>query len=219
MTTLKLFSLICRQEQKSDKMKNIHITAVSIGAIVNLGLFFTKLYVGISTNSLSVYCDAINNLGDTFACMIALLGFAIAKRTEEKKQQRIQSLCTFVISIIICATGAYFIYNGLERLMYPLQISYSKQYAVIISITILIKILMGLMYMAFNDKKPSPVLKALITDSFLDCAITVFALMGLFLITKVRFAIDGIFAVIIGTLVTVSAFKNLIGQAKYLVND
>ena len=200
-------------------MKNIHITAVSIGAIVNLGLFFTKLYVGISTNSLSVYCDAINNLGDTFACMIALLGFAIAKRTEEKKQQRIQSLCTFVISIIICATGAYFIYNGLERLMYPLQISYSKQYAVIISITILIKILMGLMYMAFNDKKPSPVLKALITDSFLDCAITVFALMGLFLITKVRFAIDGIFAVIIGTLVTVSAFKNLIGQAKYLVND
>ena len=151
--------------------------------------------------------------------MIALLGFAIAKRTEEKKQQRIQSLCTFVISIIICATGAYFIYNGLERLMYPLQISYSKQYAVIISITILIKILMGLMYMAFNDKKPSPVLKALITDSFLDCAITVFALMGLFLITKVRFAIDGIFAVIIGTLVTVSAFKNLIGQAKYLVND
>ena len=78
---------------------------------------------------------------------------------------------------------------------------------------------MGLMYMAFNDKKPSPVLKALITDSFLDCAITVFALMGLFLITKVRFAIDGIFAVIIGTLVTVSAFKNLIGQAKYLVND
>ena len=200
-------------------MKNIHIPAVSIGAIVNLGLFFTKLYVGISTNSLSVYCDAINNLGDTFACMIALLGFAIAKRTGEKKQQRIQSLCTFVIGIIICATGAYFIYNGLERLMYPLQISYSKQYAVIISITILIKILMGLMYMAFNGKKPSPVLKALITDSFLDCAITVFALMGLFLITKVRFAIDGIFAVIIGTLVTVSAFKNLIEQAKYLVND
>lgn len=200
-------------------MKNLHIKAVSIGAILNVLLFFVKLYVGISSNSLSVYCDAINNLGDTFACMIALLGFVIAKRTGEKKQLKIQSLCTFVISMIICVTGAYFVYNGLERLMYPLQISYSNQYAVIITVTVFIKILMGFMYIAFNKKKPSPVLKALITDSFLDCAVTIFALMGLFLITKVKFAADGIFAVIIGTMITVEAFKNLIEQAKFLVND
>lgn len=200
-------------------MKNLHIKAVSIGAILNVLLFFVKLYVGISSNSLSVYCDAINNLGDTFACMIALLGFIIAKRTGEKKQLKIQSLCTFVISMIICVTGAYFVYNGLERLMYPLQISYSNQYAVIITVTVFVKILMGFMYIAFNKKKPSPVLKALITDSFLDCAVTIFALMGLFLITKVKFAADGIFAVIIGTMITVEAFKNLIEQAKFLVND
>ena len=151
--------------------------------------------------------------------MIALLGFIIAKRTGEKKQLKIQSLCTFVISMIICVTGAYFVYNGLERLMYPLQISYSNQYAVIITVTVFVKILMGFMYIAFNKKKPSPVLKALITDSFLDCAVTIFALMGLFLITKVKFAADGIFAVIIGTMITVEAFKNLIEQAKFLVND
>ena len=83
-------------------MKNIHIKAVVIGAVLNILLFFVKLYVGISSNSLSVYCDAINNLGDTFACLIALLGFVIAKKTGEKKQLKIQSLCTFVISMIIC---------------------------------------------------------------------------------------------------------------------
>ena len=196
-------------------MKNIHIKAVVIGAVLNILLFFVKLYVGISSNSLSVYCDAINNLGDTFACLIALLGFVIAKKTGEKKQLKIQSLCTFVISMIIFVTGAYFVYNGLERLMYPLQISYSNQYAIIITVTVFVKILMGFMYMAFNKKKPSPVIKALITD----CAITVFALMGLFLITRVKFAADGIFAIVIGTAITVEAFKSIIEQAKFLVND
>lgn len=66
-------------------MKNIHITAVSIGGLVNLGLFFAKLYVGISSNSLAVYCDAINNLGDTFACIIGIIGFIFAKKDRRKK--------------------------------------------------------------------------------------------------------------------------------------
>lgn len=107
----------------------------------------------------------------------------------------------------------------MERLMYPLKISYSNEYALIISITIAVKIIMGVMFIAFNKREPSPVLKALVTDSFLDCGITLFTLMGLFLIVKVQFAVDGIFAIVIGIAVTVSSLKNLIQQAKYLVND
>ena len=200
-------------------MNKIGIKATALGVIFNTVLFFAKFYVGISTNSLSIYCDAINNLGDTFACFIAVLGFFLARKVTELKSQKIQSLCTFVISLIIAATGAYFVYNGLQRLMYPLRIAYSVEYAYIIIATIFAKILMGLMYMAFNKKASSPVLKAMILDSFLDCAVTIFALMGLFLITKVNFAADGIFAIIIGTAVTVSAVKNTIDQSKFLINN
>lgn len=200
-------------------MNKIGIKATAFGVIFNTVLFFAKFYVGISTNSLSIYCDAINNLGDTFACLIAVLGFFLARKVTELKFQKIQSLCTFVISLIIAATGAYFVYNGLQRLMYPLRIAYSEEYAYIIIATVFAKILMGLMYMAFNKKASSPVLKAMILDSFLDCAVTIFALMGLFLITKVNFAADGIFAIIIGTAVTVSAVKNTIDQSKFLINN
>lgn len=200
-------------------MNKIGIKATALGVIFNTVLFFAKFYVGISTNSLSIYCDAINNLGDTFACLIAVLGFFLARKVTELKSQKIQSLCTFVISLIIAATGAYFVYNGLQRLMYPLRIAYSEEYAYIIIATVFAKILMGLMYMAFNKKTSSPVLKAMILDSFLDCAVTIFALMGLFLITKVNFAADGIFAIIIGTAVTVSAVKNTIDQSKFLINN
>ena len=130
-----------------------------------------------------------------------------------------QSLCTFVISILIAATGIYFVYNGLERFMYPLPVQYANVYAVTIAVTVLVKIGMGFMFRLFDKKSPSPVIKALSLDSFLDCFITLAALMSLVLIQRVNYAVDGIFAIITGSIISVSAIKNIISQAKYLIND
>ena len=90
---------------------------------------------------------------------------------------------------------------------------------VILIATVFAKVLMAIMYICFNKKAGSPVLKAMVLDSFLDCATTTFALMGLFLITKINFAAYGVFAIIIGTAVTVSAEKNIIEQGRYLINN
>lgn len=200
-------------------MKSNGIVATSIGLVANFILFLVKLYVGISSNSLSIYCDAINNLGDTFACIIAVIGFVLIKRMSDLYANRAQSLATFVISMIIAVTGGYFIYNGIERLMYPLPVSYSKKYVIIIIATVFAKIIMGAMYTLFNKSHSSAVLKAMILDSFLDCFITLFALMSLVLIAKVNFAIDGIFAIITGSIITITAIKNVVSQAKYLITN
>ncbi len=200
-------------------MKNVRLYAAIIGLALNFALFLTKLYIGISTNSLSIYCDAVNNLGDTFACGVALFGFAMIKRLGEKPAERAQSLCTFVISLLIAATGIYFVYNGLERLFYPIPVQYSLNYLIVISATIAVKVLMALMFRAFNKKSPSPVLKALQLDSFLDCFITTAAVMGLVLVTKVNYAVDGIFAIITGSIISVSAIKNIVAETKYLINN
>ena len=64
-------------------MNKIGIKATALGVIFNTVLFFAKFYVGISTNSLSIYCDAINNLGETFACLIVVLGFFVARKVTE----------------------------------------------------------------------------------------------------------------------------------------
>lgn len=200
-------------------MKNIGTAASAIGTGMNFLLFLIKLYVGISSNCLAVYCDAVNNLGDTVACGIALAGFCLAARMDSRKSNRLQSLCTFVISILIAVTGAYFVYNGAERIMYPLPISYNVVYAYIIAGTVAVKVLMGAMYCAFNKKMQSPVLGALIVDSFLDCFVTLCALMGLILDSRIGFAADGCFAVITGSVITVSAVKTIVNRAKFLIND
>ena len=192
---------------------------MAVGTAVNFLLFLTKIYVGISSNSLAIYCDAINNLGDTAACIIALTGFLLVRKYDEIKSSRAQSLFTFVISLIISVTGFYFIYSGAERLLYPLPVSYSVKYAVLIIVTIAVKVLLGVFYWLMGRKCQSPMLKAMVLDSILDCFITLATLIGLFLVPKTDYALDGIFAVVTGITITVSAIKNLIAQSKYLINN
>lgn len=193
------------------------IKASIFGLIVNFILFLVKFYVGVSSNSLSIYCDAVNNLGDTLTCIVALLGFVLIIKFDEKKGKRAESLCGFLIGIVITVTGFYFMYNGIERFIYPLPVSYSIKYAYLIFATIIVKIIMGIVYIIFNKKKNSTVLKALILDSFLDCLITAATLMSLILVNKINFAVDGIFAVVTGLIITASSIKNVISEAKYII--
>ncbi|MGN1328353.1 MAG: cation diffusion facilitator family transporter [Eubacterium sp.] len=200
-------------------MGKVGIKASLFGVIINFLLFLLKLYVGISTNSLSVYCDSINNLGDTFSCLIGLLGFYLVIKLEEKRGRRAQSLASFVIGAVVTITGAYFAYSGLERLMYPTPISYSVNYATLILLTVFVKLGMGVFYLHVNKKSPSPVIKTLALDSFMDTFVTLAAFLGFTLAEKINFAVDGIVAVIMGIAVAVTALKTVISQTKYLINN
>lgn len=195
------------------------VKAAIFGLTVNFALFLIKLYVSISSGSLAIYCDGINNLGDTLSCIIALVGFALAIRLDEKKSSRAQSLASFVIGLILAFTGSYFAYNGIERLMYPVPISFLYKYAILISVTALAKLIMGIVYFKINKKHASPVYKTLIMDSFLDCAVTLSTLISLTLSVKINFAIDSILSIVIGIAVATSAVKTLWAQCKYLIND
>lgn len=195
------------------------VKAAIFGLTVNFALFLIKLYVSISSGSLAIYCDGINNLGDTLSCIIALVGFALAIRLDEKKSSRALSLASFVIGLILAFTGAYFAYNGIERLMYPVPISFLYKYAILISVTALAKLIMGIVYFKINRKHASPVYKTLIMDSFLDCAVTLSTLISLTLSVKINFAIDSILSIVIGIAVAISAVKTLWAQCKYLIND
>ena len=200
-------------------LKKTAIWAGIIGCAVNFLLFLTKLYIGLASNSLSIYCDSINNLGDTFTCIIAIGGIVLSVKLSNQPSQRAQSLADFVISMFIAACGIYFIYNGAERIMYPLPVMYSIKYVLIITVTVFIKVFLGIYYYYINKKTPSPIFRALMLDSFLDCFVTLFALMGIFLVDKINFAVDGIFAVICGLAITVSAVKNIINETKFLITD
>lgn len=193
--------------------------AAGFGIIMNFALFLLKLYIGIASNALSVYCDAVNNLGDVLTCFTALAGFWFVARLDKPRGMRAESLCSFVIGLAIACMGGYFIYNGIDRFLYPLPIAYTQKHAVLLLLTVPIKIGMGFVYFAARKKQPSAVLRALMLDCFLDSAMTAFVLMGFFLVSKVQFAVDGIFAIAVGAMILTSALKTVRGEAKFLINS
>ncbi|MGN0521112.1 MAG: cation transporter [Eubacterium sp.] len=150
---------------------------------------------------------------------IAVFGFLLIAKAGERKSKRVQALFSFLIGIIVAAIGFIFAYNGLERIMYPVKVSYLKIYALLLIATVFVKLIMGFVYLWADRKNSSPIFKALILDSFLDSAITIGALLGFFLAVKVDVAVDGIFSVGIGLIIGISAVKTLVSQAKFLIND
>ncbi len=200
-------------------MKKYYYTAGALGIAVNFLLFMVKLYVGNAVFSLTIYCDAVNNLGDTFSCVIAMLGFYLAVKLGGRRGARTQSLAAFVIGIIIAITGLFFVYRGLDRLMYPAATSYSLKYVAVIVSTVFVKAALGGAMVFLNKKSPSPITKALALDSFLDCLITLFTLISVVLVTKVNFAFDAYFAFICGGAITVEAVRNIVKETKFLIND
>ena len=201
-------------------MRKLFFSAGIIGIAVNFLLFLTKLYVGNAAFSLTIYCDAINNLGDTLSCALAMLGFVFALKfgEEDIRSKRTQSLIAFVISIVIALTGIFFIYRGLDRLMYPAGVTYNGRYNLIIICAVLAKAVLGAIMVYFNKKAPSPIIKALALDSFADCFVTIFTLMGMVLVTKVNFAFDAYFAFVCGAIITVEAIKCITKETKFLIS-
>jgi len=68
-------------------------------------------------------------------------------------------------------------------------------------------------------QKASKPLKVLLADCILDCAVSLSALAGLLLSAKLPFAADGVFAVVIGAAVAVSALKTVQEEAKFLIYE
>lgn len=200
-------------------MKKYYLTAGISGLIVNFLLFAAKLYVGNAAFSLTIHCDAINNLGDTFSCLLATLGFLLAVKLGGRRSLRVQSLASFVISLIIAYTGLFFVYRGLDRLMHPAAPMYTGKYSVIIVLAVFAKLLLGVVMVKLNKKAPSPVIRALALDSFADCFVTAFTLMNMLLTDKVNFAFDAYFAFVCGAVITAEAVKCIIKETKFLINE
>ncbi len=193
------------------KETKARMRAAIFGICANLCLFMVKLYVGISTNSISIYVDSLNNALDSVVCIIALVGFWLSVRTSPKYPfglGRAEDLTGFITSVVIVGTGFGFGYVSLERTLYPAPIWFSVRYAVIIGITAVAKLGLGAYYKLKDRRHSSPVLKGLFTDSILDFFITLSTLISFTLTRVVGVPVDGYFGIAISAVLLISGAKS-----------
>lgn len=206
----------------SSSSKN-KILAAAAGLAVNLLLFFTKLYVGLSVNSVAIYTDALNSLADGAICFTAVIGFYfISSKASERYPfgtGKAEDLLSLVISAVIVVTGGAFAFISLERLMYPVPVWFSSVYAVIIAVTAVVKLFLALFFGTVSKKNKSQSIKGFAADSILDFFITLCTLISFTLSAKISFSLDGIAGMVIsivliiqGIKMTVSACKKISGK-------
>lgn len=201
--------------------KQKQISAVTaIGAAINLALFFTKLYIGLSVNSVAVYADAINNLFDSLMCIASAAAFfAFSKKKADYPYGfgKAEELMEFIISVFILAAGFGFAYASLERILYPIPVWHSTVYSSVIAATAGVKFLLYFMFKTYSKKRLSPVIDGFASDSLLDFLITLCTFISLVLGEHLSFSADGFAGIIIGVILSVHGIRSALSAAIRLI--
>lgn len=196
--------------------KNYSYAAVA--SAVNIGLFFTKLYIGLSSDSVAIYADSMNNLLDAGVCVAAIIGLMLISRNKSEDYPfglgKTENLIEFIISVAITVSGIYFGYVSVERIMYPMPVWFSVQYAVVIGVTAMIKLSLALFL--GRNKNGGGIIKGIATDSLMDFFITLCSLISFTLSSIIGYSADGVAGVIISITMTVQGIKALIASCTEL---
>lgn len=201
--------------------KNYILRVCAFGFVINLVLFFVKLYIGLGTNSISIYSDAVNNLFDSLSGGMTFAGLAVVKKSNgayDGTVRKTEQLFSFIISLTVIVASLYFLYNSLERLIYPTPIWFSTLYAWIIAGTAAVKGLMFAYYRQYEKKTKSPVIGVMKTDCILDMFITLITLVTLIVSKYETYAFDAVCGIAISIIIVAVAIKTIITCAKKLVD-
>lgn len=190
--------------------------------IVNFLLFGAKLYIGLASNSISIFSDSINNLFDSLSVLLTFSVLRLMLRCTDKNTasmlHKSEQLFSFLISIIIVFTGLYFAYSSLERFMYPTPVWYTGLYLGVLIATALVKLGLFFFLRAKNRAADSPVLRMIGFDSLLDFFISCITVLTLLLSGTDHFSFDALFGLIISIAIIVPAVRMLKASGAALIN-
>ena len=147
-----------------------------VGIITNLILAALKLVAGILSFSIAIIADALNNFSDAGSSIISFVSFKIAAKPADKEHPfghaRIEYVSSMIVSFLILLVGFELMTSSISGLFdgegSNLEVTFITY--IILSVSILLKLWLGLFYRKIAKKIDSSVVAAAAADSFSDCA-------------------------------------------------
>ncbi|MDR2075925.1 MAG: cation diffusion facilitator family transporter [Desulfovibrio sp.] len=182
------------------------------GIACNAALAAAKIAMGLSVNSAAVLSDAFNNLTDAAASLVLTAGFLVAGKTPDREHPfghgRMEYVSGLVVACLIMATGLGMAKFSLERLWHPQSVAASRIVLWGLGLGIVVKLLMGLFYYRANATLRSQAIRAGITDSFSDAAVTAVVLSSFFLEGLAPFSLDAAIGFVVAGIIFCGGFKS-----------
>ncbi|NLP44948.1 MAG: cation transporter [Peptococcaceae bacterium] len=234
MTNLLIKLFVKSNSRKTGKARlreRYGVFASIVGIATNVLLFIIKLVVGLIANSISIVADAMNNLSDSGASIVTLVGFKISGKPADAEHPfghaRAEYISSLIVSFIIVILGFELIIRSIEKIISPETIIFNTVTVLVLVISILIKFWQSQFYKNIAKIIDSPALIATSVDSRNDMLATLGVLLGIIITNWTGFNLDGYIGLLIAFLILISGVKlvmetinPLLGEAptKELVN-
>ncbi|MCR5747851.1 MAG: cation diffusion facilitator family transporter, partial [Lachnospiraceae bacterium] len=160
------------------------ITYNILGIVLNLFLSVGKISVGMITNAHAVMLDGFNSFTDMVSEILAILSTFISAKKADATHPfgygRLEYLCSFIITMLVINVGIRGFFRAIKAIIHPHQAPlYSSTLIIIMIISLIVKLIYGLLMRIMGKKLKSDSMIMTGTDSIGDAMIAVAILIGI----------------------------------------
>lgn len=183
------------------------------GIISNVILCVFKILVGVFSGSVAIVADAINNLSDAASSVVTVFGFKLSNRPADREHPfghaRYEYIAAFIIAFAVVLIGVLLLKQSIEKIITPESVNISAYTYVVLAVSIVLKILQGLIYRNFGKTINSEALKASAADSRNDVFTTIAVLISTIVIDVTGVNIDGYAGLVVSVVIIIFSIKLL----------
>ena len=172
-----------KEVKERTKSRDAVIVRTSIiGVLANVFLAAFKAVVGLSSNSIAIVMDAVNNLSDAASSVITIVGTKLAGKEPDRKHPfgygRIEYLTAMVISLLVLYAGITAFVESVKKIVTPDTPDYSAAALIIVAVAVAVKIVLGRYVKRVGEKVNSDSLVNSGEDATLDSVISASTLVA-----------------------------------------
>ena len=182
-----------------------------VGIALNVILFGLKYFAGTISGSIAIVADSFNNLSDAGSSVITLLGFRLAGREPDPDRPyghgRIEYVSGLIVAALIILMGFELAKSSVQKILNPEPVQSGWLPAVILIVSIGVKVYMSLYNRAVGKKISSSAMLATATDSLSDSVATAVVLVSMLIAHFTKLNIDGWAGVLVALFILYAGYN------------
>ena len=205
--------------------RNKKIIRVSfLGIFVNVILVVFKGIVGLIANSISIILDAVNNLSDALTQVVTIVGTKLSDKKPTKKHPfgfgRIEYISNQIVAAIVIAIGAISLKESIDKIITPnTETNYTTFTFIIISVSIVVKLVYGFYVKHMGKKLSSTALKATGTDAMFDSLLSLSTLVCALIYVFGKVNIEGYVGALISVMIIKAGIELMIETINSIIGN
>lgn len=194
-----------------------------VSIILNLILTGIKAGIGFITGSISVVADALNNLTDSIASLVSVLGIYFSGKASDEEHPyghgRGEYVATLIVAFFILFVGFSLLRSSVENIINPKVVEFTWLSFGILILSILVKYWMYFFQGKIGKKINSSPLEASALDSLGDVLVTGVVALSFVLSNFTNLPIDGIGGVFVAIFILKAGYELISEMISELIGE